>query len=200
MDTRDQPAILPSRSASSATTEHVVTAARGGGILLFGSLIEYAGRLVFGILVARSIGPAGYGLSVLGVTVATMLATIARLGLSEGIVHFLPSALRERDGKRAWDMLQVSLILPTLCGLMLGGAVFLLAGWMARTIFHEPALSPILRWAGMAIPLISVGYSLMAATRGFMRMQYHMFAESIVLNLGRIALTLVFLALGLAAT
>lgn len=199
-DVEDRPAAFSTSPPGSSATEHIVTAARGGGILLFGSLFEYAGRFLFGILVARSIGAAGYGLSVLGVTVATTFATIARVGLSEGIVHFLPGALRERDGTRAWDLLQVGLIVPSLTGLGLGGIVLLLSRFLATRVFGEPAMAPILQWAGIGIPLISLGYTLMSATRGFMHMHYHMFAESFILNLGRIALTLLFLFMGLAAT
>lgn len=200
MDTANRPAIISTDPPNSSIDEHISTAARGGGILLFGYLLEYAGRFIFGIIVARSIGAAGYGLSVLGVTFATTLATIARVGLSEGIVHFLPSALHKRDNIRAWDILQIGLAVPSLLGLGLGIMLFLLSGFLAERLFHAPSMVPILRWASIAVPLVALGYSLMSATRGFMRMQYHMFAESVVLNLGKLGLTVLFLYMGLAAT
>lgn len=200
MRSNEQPAILTTNIPSSSKNENILKAASGGSILLVGRILEFAGRFAFGIIVARSIGAAGYGLTVLGVTVATIVATFARMGFSEGIVHFLPAALREKDHMRAWGILQVGLIIPGLISLVLGALLFVSSGMLAENLFHEPTLVPILHWASIGVPLIAIGYISMAATRSFMRMKYQMFAESIVLNFGKLILTILFIYLGLGAT
>jgi O-antigen/teichoic acid export membrane protein len=88
------PASLPSRD--------ILTAAKGGGMIFFGNLFSYACRFVFGIIVARAIGAAGYGLYDLGVTASLILGGVAVLGLESGIVCCLPAAVSDRDEAQVW--------------------------------------------------------------------------------------------------
>ena len=77
--------------------ESILLAAKGGGLIFLGRLFEYGSRFVFGIIVARALGADGLGLYTLGVTAAILLGAVARLGLSEGLIRFLPPALRDHE-------------------------------------------------------------------------------------------------------
>jgi O-antigen/teichoic acid export membrane protein len=194
---KNRPVLAQTKISAPSPSQDILTAAKGGGILFFGHLFEYASRFIFGIIVARSLGADGYGLYTLGVATSIALASFARLGLSEGLVRFLPAALRERDEARAWGILQVGLAIPGLVGLGLGMILFGLANFLAENLFHEPAAAPILRWISISIPLIAIGRVLVAATRGFKRMQYETYANGIAFNLSRISLTVLLLGVGL---
>ncbi|MDH4137000.1 MAG: flippase [Anaerolineae bacterium] len=188
----------PAAHASSSNRD-VLTAAKGGGIIFFGSLFSYASRFVFGIIVARSIGADGYGLYDLGVTVALILTGLSLLGLPGGIVRFLPAAIRKRDETRVWGILQVSVALAGSVSLVLALAIFGLADLLAENLFHKPALAPILRIASICIPLTAVGSIIMAALQSFKEMQYQVYADSILFNVAKIGLTVLALSAGLGA-
>lgn len=181
---------------SKESDSNYVSAAKGSSILFFGRLFDFASRFIFGVLVARSLGAEGLGLYMLGVTTVVAIATFARLGLSEGMVHFLPEALDRRDDDRVWGILQIGLAVPALIGLALGLLVFGLAGFLAEELFNEPDMAPVLRLISIAIPMMAVGRALMAATRGFKVMRYEVLAGDIIFSVSRLALTMLLLALG----
>jgi len=185
---------------ASSSSRDILTAAKGGGIVFFGDLFAYACRFVFGIVVARAIGAAGYGLYDLGVTASLVLAGVAVLGLPSAIVHFLPVAASNRDEDRIWGMLQVSVALGGAFGLVLALVTFLTAGWAAEHLFHEPALAPMLRIASASIPLVALGRILQATAQGFKEMRYIVYADSIFFNVGKLLLTLPLLIAGWGAT
>ena len=189
---------------ASKTSDHdppsgqdIVTAAKGSGIIFVGQLFEYASRFLFGIILARSIGAKGYGLYNIGDTVAGTISIFALLGLPSGIVRFLPAALGEGDEERVWGILQVAIGLVGVVSLLLAVGVFGLSDWVAQDLFHEPAAAPVLRLASIWIPLATMGNLLAAATRGFNRMRYQVYANSIAFNASRIVLTVLVLSLGL---
>lgn len=187
---------VPTAQSDRSFDRNILTAARGGGIVMFGLLFDYASRFVFGIVIARALGADGFGLYTLGITVGTVLASVARLGLSEGLVHFLPDALHQRDDNRVRGILQVGLVLPIVLGIGLGVGMLLLAVPLANNVFHDPAAVPVLRVMGVCIPLIALGRLLMASTRGFKYMRYEVYADNIAFGATRLALSLLLLALG----
>jgi O-antigen/teichoic acid export membrane protein len=68
---------------------------------------------------------------------------------------------------------------------------------LADELLNEPAVSPILRWISICIPLTAIGRILLATTRAFKRMQYHAYADSVLFNVVKLALTLLLLGMGL---
>lgn len=187
--------VAPSGSDESSNID-ILVAAKGGGIIFFGRLFAYAMRFFFGVIVARSLGADGFGLYTLGITTSIMLATFSRLGLSEGLVHFLPSAIQKQDDSQVWRILQVGVVLPTLVALGLSALLFGLADTVAVNIFNEPAASSVLRWISIAIPFMAVGRIVMASMRGFKYMRYGVYADNIAFNIVRLALTVLLLSIG----
>lgn len=190
------PVAVASAPKGESSNEHILTAAKGGGVLFVGRLVEYASRFAFGIIVARILGADGYGLYTLGVATAIMLASVARLGLSEGLVHFLPAALSRRDDARTWGILQAGLIGSTVLGLGFGMLLFALAEPLATNLFHDPAAARVLRLVSISVPVMALGRVLLAAIRGFQTMRYEVYVDSIALSVARLGLTALLLALG----
>ncbi len=192
--------VVQSTSQDLSPDHDILTAAKGGGIIFFGNLFSYASRFAFGIVVARSIGADGYGLYDLGITTVLTLTGVVLLGLPGGIVRFLPAVLRERDEARVGGILQASVALVGFVSLVMALIIFGLADPLADNLFHEPSLAPILRIASVCIPLTAVGRVLIAAIQGFEEMQYQVYADSILFNVGKIGLTVLFLSAGLGAS
>ena len=173
-----------------------MTAAKGGGITFLGALFEYAGRFVFGIVVARFIGAEQYGVYTLALTPLNILVVLAQLGLRESMTRYVPIFARQRDEERLWGTLQVGLGLTAIASIVLGGGLFVLADSVANRMFHTPELAPFLRIAGFVIPFTAMIDIIVPATRGFMQMQYKVYAQDISLTLIKLVLAVILLAMG----
>lgn len=174
----------------------IMTAAKGGGITFGGNLFEYAGRFVFGIVVARFIGAEQYGVYNLALTPLAILATLALLGLRASMVRYVPMFARQRDEEKLWGTLQVGLGLTLVVSIVLGGGLFILAELVANRVFHTPELAPFLRIAGFAVPFTALIDILAAATQGFKQMQYKVYAQDIAVTSIKLVLAVVFLVMG----
>jgi O-antigen/teichoic acid export membrane protein len=175
---------------------NILIAAKGSSILFFGQIFAYVMRFAFGIVVAQALGADGFGLYTLGVTTSILLATISRLGLSEGVVHFLPSAVKQQDESQILGILRASLMLPALISIILALLLFGMADIIALKVFNEPAAGSVLRWMSIAIPIIALGRILLASTRGFKYMRYGVIADNFAFNIVRLTLTVILLYIG----
>src|SRR5688572_9275041 len=71
----------------------------GGLARLSGAeLVALVAALLSNVVVARSLGPAGYGLLALAWAIPTFVFTVLDPQASEAVVRFLPPALDQRDG------------------------------------------------------------------------------------------------------
>lgn len=176
--------------------KNIVTAAKGGSILFAGRLFGYASRLIFGIIVGRALGAEGLGLYTIGLTVATFFATVGRLGLPGGMIHFLPSTINNNDEKQSWEIIQIGLIIPFILATGLGLFLFFGSDFLAVNLFHNPEIAFVFRWVAFIIPLRTFAVMIMAIIRAFKLMQYQVYADSIVFNVTRLGLVILFLVNG----
>ncbi len=174
----------------------ILVAAKGGGIIFMGTLFEYAGRFIFGIVVARFIGAEQFGLYNLALTPLTILSVVALLGLRESMTRYIPIFVRRRDEQGLWGTLQIGLGLTTLSSIVLGGGLVILADTVANEMFHTPELAPYLRIAGLIVPFTAIIDLIIPATQGFKQMQYKVYARDITLTLIKMALGITLLAMG----
>lgn len=175
----------------------ILTAAKGSGIAFFGSLFEYAFRFAFSIVITRSIGAEQFGLYTLALTAVTFAAAVADLGLSIGVMRFVPIFAQERDEAGLWGLLQSTAALVGTISLFMAGGVFALADPLAERLLHEPSLAPLLRLASVAVPLGALTTVAVEATRGFKQMQYKVYAQDIAFQMVKFVLTVILLSLGL---
>lgn len=122
---------------------------------------------------------------------------MALLGLQTGIVRYVPIAVRQGDEAGLWGIIQIGILVPTLIGLILAGIVFLLAEPIANHIFSEPRMTPVLRLFSLGIPLAALIAATSSVIIGFKRMQYHVYANSVILYLVKFPLTVIMLLIGL---
>jgi O-antigen/teichoic acid export membrane protein len=194
---KDSHTTAKSNLTNISDNQDIFTAAKGSGILFAGRMFEQISRFVFAIVVARSIGAAGFGLYTLGMSVAFLLAAVAMLGLNSGMVRFLPIGLRE--GNQAWvrGILFLGIGLSSGMGLLLAVIIFGLASVIAAEFIRDPAAESVLRWISIVIPLEAVGRVLIADILGFKHVQYQVYSYSITFYAVKLTLTLLFLVIGL---
>jgi len=179
-----------------ASDENILMAAKGGGITFAGAMVSYAGRFILGILFARFMGADQYGLFDLIGTVLEITVSLSALGLSSALVHYVAVFAARRDTKSLQGTLLTGIGIPALVSLLTAGGLFACADPVARLVFHEPRLIPLLRLAALAIPFGVWGLAAESVTQGFKRMQYKVIADGVSHTLLKLALMVVFVAMG----
>lgn len=197
---KSPPIQVASTAQAPSPARGILVAAKGGGVIFFGQLFSYASRFVFGIVVARTVGAAGFGLYNLTLNAQALVLGGATLGLHVGVVHFLPIALQKRDDSLVWGLLQTALALAGVAGTILALIMLGFADLLAENVFHEPALAPLLRIVSIAVPLTALGRVLTAVCRGTKQMQYQVYVDNIVFSIAKLGLTVLFLSVGLGVT
>lgn len=113
-------------------------------ITFAGSLINGALGAIFFIIVARSLGPAQFGIFSLAVAVSTLVGDIADFGTNTGVVRFVGKYAR-RDPSRALQFLKLGLEIKLILGLGIVVLGYLLAPFLAAEIFQKADLTTSLR-------------------------------------------------------
>jgi O-antigen/teichoic acid export membrane protein len=180
-------------TASSDT--HVLHTARGVGFLGTGSLYGYAVSFVTSLLLARVLGAQGLGVYALGLTTASLVASLSALGLDDAMVRYLAIQRRAGDDAGVAGTLQLGIGLSTSVGLLGGLGLLALATPVAVGVFDEPDLIPVLRAFGVIVPFMTLSNALVGAARGCKRMGVAALGEEVVQTTVRLGLIAV-LAVG----
>ncbi|MDQ5816607.1 MAG: flippase [Actinomycetota bacterium] len=184
------------RSPTSRASDGVLATAKGTGYLAGGSFFEFAARFVIALLLARLMGPAEYGLYVLAISAAALLAGISQLGLDDAMVRYVAILSGRGDREGVWGTIQIGLGISVAVGCVMGGVLFAAATPIAESLFDAPALAPALRFIGIIVPLLTISNVLAGVARGFGRMDHAALAENIVMSLVRLGLLGAAAALG----
>lgn len=123
----------------------LTTLVKGAGIFLLGTVLSVALRYAFEILLARSLGPSSFGVFFLGLAVFKVLEKVATLEASSGMLRFVSLYKGAGETGKMKGTILAGLKIALLAGTVVAVALFLLSSALARGIFHEPLLSPVLK-------------------------------------------------------
>ncbi|MCH8044139.1 MAG: oligosaccharide flippase family protein [Planctomycetes bacterium] len=124
--------------------------ARGVFWSMVGALISKGLMLVAMILVARMFDKSTFGeLGLIRQTIR-MFGVLAGFGMGVTATKFV-AEFRENDRQRAGHVIGLSGLLGLLIGILMAGGLLLLAPWLAKNTFHDPALVSTLRIAALVL-------------------------------------------------
>ncbi len=170
--------------------------AKGAGINFIGlalaSLLGFGSRMVL----ARSLGPAEYGLIALGIALFSITANIGTFGLPGGVIRFVSFYRGKGDLKRVKGVIISALRINLPVGLFLAAVLFLGAEWISVSVFNEPDFTPVLRVFAIAPPFLVLARNLLSATVGFEDMRYKVYVNEIFQNSFRFIAIAILIALG----
>ncbi|MBN1487738.1 MAG: flippase [Anaerolineae bacterium] len=190
----------PSQPApEQATTDNLLTAAKGGGIIFIGTLFGYAGSFILGLIFARLMGDEQYGLYSLADSTFYLIVGIMPLGLGTALMHFIPVYASRQDKEALGKTLQVSLIIPLILSILATTFVVVFGDSLATSIFHDSRLAPLLRIIALVFPCGTLASIAVAAAQGFKQMQYRAIGQDIALTVLKIVLTILLAITGLTA-
>ena len=178
-------------SRSAESSRDVSRLARQATVSLGGN---FAGRFLSFLnyaILARLLGPASLGLYAIGMALLQMFEGVARLGMSNGVIR-LGTRYRRTAPAALKQVLTVAVTLTGGCGLLMAGALWVLAPWIASEIFGQGSLAVVIRWFAAAVPLVAMLRVVAAATRVTLRTQYSVWASEIVPGIANLLLLAVF--------
>jgi O-antigen/teichoic acid export membrane protein len=158
-------------------------------------VLSYAAALGLNVLVARQLGAAGFGAWVVAFSVAQTLAALGLVGADWIILRQGSYYHSVADVARLRRTIQLALIMTSTASLLLGAVTLVLAPVIARVFFDSPAMGPLLRLAGVLVPVMAMGQIMLFGTQAFKQMRDVATIRNILAPLARLA----FVGLALAA-
>lgn len=140
------------------------------GKLAKGVLVNISGK-AFGrgihilsqVILARILGPDGYGLFGIGWIFFRIGSILSTFGLDSGVIHFT-SQFWDKDKRQFSEIVISALISAFLIGSLVGLLIFISAGSLADA-FNKPGLKSVLSSFAVAIPALAGMTIISAATR-----------------------------------
>lgn len=131
---------------------HLKSLLVGSSVVFLGFVIENVISFGAQVVMARLLGRTGFGAVSIGITIAGTLGTLSLLGVHGGVSRFLPRVTG--TGERKGVILSGALYaIPA--SLVAGGATVIAADWLARSVFGDHALEPVIWAFGIAIPFVA---------------------------------------------
>jgi len=146
----------------SSTNRDLENIARGGALMAVGLAFSNVSSFLFMAILARVLGPSGYGNFVIGFSVFGVVAAISLMGMDNAAVRFIAPVYAMGDiGKSRFILGRITGFAVGL-SLIMTVAIFLLADYIANTIFGKPEVADIIQLFSFCITpfvLSVLGYS-----------------------------------------
>jgi len=166
-------------------------------LILIGIFISKLFGYAYKILIAR-IGPEEFGLFSTGIALIGILSAVALLGLDEGILRYI-AYYRKKDAPAKmkgtyWSIITITSIFSIILGVLL----FIFAGYISVTYFHNENLTIILQVLAFAVPLEVIRSVLLNTIKAFEVIKYEVYVKQLLENVLRVGITGLLIYLGLS--
>lgn len=185
--------------APGSPTSELRSLARHGTANLAGLVCSGVMSFVLALVLARGLGPRGYGALTTATALFTILVNVGELGADTGFLRGLPRLLvhgRQVDVPR---MILAGFVPVAIYGVFVGLSVFAFAPELAHIIVREAVPGQVDRYLAVLGPFIIVGSLLpvvLAALRAFGRMKAYVAIQNVLVPLVRPGLAVLALTMG----
>ena len=170
--------------------------AKGAGIFLFGMITTKILGYLYRLIVARYLGPEEYGLLNLGFAVIGILTAFAVFGLPSGVLRYVAYFKGKSDNSRLKGVIISSLKISLPLSIFLAIILFVLSDIISINLFHNPALSPIIKILSIALPLFSIISILESVSQAMQLIKYNVLIRNISESAIQLILTIILILLG----
>jgi len=177
--------------------DSLVKITKGTGIAFGGSLAALLIGFITRPMIARYGTEADYGVYSLAFVVLSICATIAALGLTQGVTRSIAYARGKNDSERVQKLIPASIQFGVIAGVSLAIIIFLTSDILAVGIFHDSALGFPLKILALGIPFLTLLSLLISIFQGFDDIKPTVYFQSILrpLLLPLLLLPIIFLDL-----
>jgi len=117
---------------------------RHSAVFFAGTLFTAVAGYLFKIYLARVLGADALGIYALGMTIVGFFGLFNGLGLPQAAVRFVAAYSATEQWQRLHGFLRRALGLLGIGNVVLAGAMMVVGPWLARSLYHAPALVPYL--------------------------------------------------------
>lgn len=132
------------------------------------------------VVIGRLLGAEGAGLYFLALSVVTIGAVIAKLGLGNALLRFIASGASCGDWDRVVGVFQMGMRLAAGASFVVASGVFALSAWLAEHVFGELALVPTLRIMSVGILTFAAMTLLAESLKGLKRIRNSMLISGVL--------------------
>lgn len=152
---------------------HIAKQSARGSVTLFGgNLAATLISALTSVLVARFLGPAGFGAYSLALVAPGFIQIFSDLGTRPAVTRFVALHLSKGEGENARRYAQSSILFAVLTGAVLTVVSFLGSGWVASTLLQRPSLQPYIAIASVGVigqSVLQVGLSVATGRNSMVR-------------------------------
>lgn len=170
--------------------------AKGAGFYFAGFAVSKVLAYLYRALIARSLGPADYGIFSLAVGIMGIALVFGALGLYQGIMHFVSIFDTSNRREEARGTILFSLKAQLIASSIIAIALFLLADFIAVEFFREPSLGLMLKITSLTLPFLVLTSSFMIIVVAFKKIEYKIAVRNFIENIVKIAFTGLLLLAG----
>jgi O-antigen/teichoic acid export membrane protein len=145
------------------------------------------------LVLVRFLGASDAGVFYLALAVASIGALVARSGLEYSVLRHVAGAIADSQALLAKSYIRYSGLAVLLSSIAVSTFIFLTAPWASDTVFHEPRLSPIVRWLALSITPLALLALLAQGLKALKRTAFAVWSESASLPFFSIVLFVLFI-------
>lgn len=162
---------------------------RQSSVTFVGTVLNGLLGALFYIVLARTLGPAEFGLLTVSIATLTLISDMADIGTNTGLIKFVSSNLQS-NRQKAWEFLKLSLEVKLIVWLIAFIVVFFLSPFLTDSIFKKPELLVPLRLVAFGVGAALLFSYVTSALQAFQK--YFLWsAVNIITNFLRLILVII---------
>lgn len=166
------------------------TMAKSGSIIFAGRILELGISFGGAAVIARLIGPTDFGSITIGKTLLSTIGSLVLLGLTTGVTRYVPRYDDPSD-KRGILVSAFQIVVPV--SILIAVVLFVGADWVAKEIFTDQAVTPVIQIFAIAIPLSAVTDLGIAAAKGYTDSLPRVYIKNLSIPITRITIAAIVL-------
>jgi len=166
-------------------------------IVFIGLIISKILGYTYRIIIARHYGPEVYGLFALGLSIVGFFGSIAALGLTDGLLRYIPQLRAKNKFNGIRYLLRRTLKIYLVLGIISSIMLIFASDFIANSIFHNSALSSLLKIMGSGILIYLILNVFLSTIRGFEEIGWYSFVYNIFQNAVKVFVLILLIMMGL---
>lgn len=134
--------------------KHILEIITGASIAFTLKILAAAFAFAMNIILARVLGPEGFGIYSLALSIVMIVSAISRVGMENVLIKLIAINVKEDKLGKVLGIYQKVMLYTLSTAIILSGSLFLLTPWISQVYFTKPKLEqPLSIMAVAVIPL-----------------------------------------------
>lgn len=174
--------------------QHLWEVMRGASSSLMIQILGATLGFAVSIAIARMLGAEGSGVYYLALSVATIAATVGRVGFDNTVVRFIALHASVHEWGAVRQVYRTAMKVVAAASLLISVVLFLGAEWIANALFDKPYMELPLRLVSVSILPLSFAMIQAESLRGLKNIRASQWIKNVLTSLGTLVLLYPFVS------